>query len=231
VVVVSPTAAQPLLTPFGIDLKPYSRMDEFHEYGGTTSVARDLGVRGRIEVPLERRTAVATSYVAEVPGTSADAPRVLVWAPRKPADHVSSDVLAAVGRALAARHVPFVLVDYDDYLDRAGSIAAIRDALGERKIALVLVLERLDGTALRFTTPYGDLIPAMDLYAERAAARHEVTRSTATMSQLAERAPFIELKTVIISGNGGQGDVRPDASALIGYLAGRTALGADELLH
>jgi peptide/nickel transport system permease protein len=231
VIVVSPTAVQPLLTPYGIDLKQYSRVDAFREYGGMASVARDLGVRARVEVPLERRTAVATSYVAEVAGVAADAPRVLVWAPRKPADHPSADALAAVGRALAARKVPFILVDYDDFLDRAGTVAAIRAVLGDRRIALVLVLERLDGTALRFTTPYGDLIPAIDLYADRASARHEVTRATATMGQLAERAPFIDLKTVIIGGNGGQGDLRPDASALIGYLAGRIALGADELPH
>jgi hypothetical protein len=154
-----------------------------------------------------------------------------VWAPRKPADHPSADALAAVGRALAASKVPCILVDYDDFLDRAGTVAAIREVLGDRRIALVLVLERLDGTQLRFTTPYGDLIPAMDFYADKVSARHEVTRSTATLSQLADRAPFIELKTVIIGGNGGQGDLRPDASALIGYLAGRMTLRADELPH
>lgn len=229
VIVVSPTAIQPLLTPYGIDLGGFSRMDPFREYEGTTSVARDLGIRARVEVPLERRTATATSFIGEVAGVPHEAPHVLVWAPRKPADHPSADAVAAVAQALAARHVPFILVDYDDYLDRAGTIALMREALGDRQISLVIVLERLDGTALRFTTPYGDLIPAFDRYADEASARHEVTRSTATMGQLAERAPFIEIKTVIVGSNGGAGDLRPDASALIGYLAGRLALGAEEL--
>jgi ABC-type dipeptide/oligopeptide/nickel transport system permease subunit len=229
VVVVSPTAAQPLLSPFGIELKPFVDFDQLYEYSATASPARDLGVSARLEVPLEKRTAVSTSYIGEVAGVSADAPRILVWVPRKPADHRSADVAAALARSLAERRVPFVLVDYDDFLDRAGTIALIHDTLGARRLSLVLVVERLDGSALRFTTPYGDLIPMIDLYAEEAGARHEVTRDTATLGQLAERAPFIDVKTIVLTGNGGDGDLRPDAAALIGYLAGRLSLGAEEL--
>jgi hypothetical protein len=32
-----------------------------------------------------------------------------------------------------------------------------------------------------------------------------------------------------MNGSGGSGDHRPDAAALVGYLAGRAALGAEEL--
>jgi hypothetical protein len=46
---------------------------------------------------------------------------------------------------------------------------------------------------------------------------------------MSDLAPLLEFKTVIVSGNGGSGDLRPDAAALVGYLAGRLALGAEEL--
>ena len=100
---------------------------------------------------------------------------------------------------------------------------------GDRRIALVLVLDRLDGGALRVTTPNGDLILALDHYADRAGARHEVTRTTTPPSAMPDSVPFIDLKTVVLSGTGGDGDLRPDAAAFVGYLAGRLALGAEEV--
>jgi hypothetical protein len=69
----------------------------------------------------------------------------------------------------------------------------------------------------------------MDHYAEKAGARYEVTRTTPMASALADIAPFFDVKTVLVTGSGGDGDVRPDAAALVGYLAGRLALGAEEL--
>lgn len=114
-------------------------------------------------------------------------------------------------------------------MDSKANARAVADVLRDRRIALVVVLERLDGTALRFTTANGELIPALDLYAEKAAARHEVTRTTASATVVSEVAPLIELKTVVVTSTGGKGDLRADAAALVGYLAGRLALGAEEL--
>ena len=93
----------------------------------------------------------------------------------------------------------------------------------------VVVLDELQGSALKFVTPYGDLIPALDLYADKANARHEVTRTTELIGALSGVAPFVDLKTVVIKGSGTAGDLGPDAAALIGYLAGRQGARAEEL--
>ena len=230
VVVLDPVAAQGLLLPNGVDISQYYRFDEGGADRYKISPSRDLGVTARVEVPLERRSASITSLVGEVAGVSQDAERVMIWAPRRPdALHPSADVAAALARELASRRVPFIFVDFDPSIDPRANAQSIRDVLKDRRISLVVVLDHLDGSALRFATPYGDLIPMLDLYAEKADARHEVTRSTANIASLAGIAPFIEIKTVLVSGNGGEGDLRSDAAALVGYLAGRLALGAEEV--
>lgn len=231
VVVVSSAFANQLLAPLGLDVTPLLGWDVFGESAKhRTSGARDLGVTARVEVPLERQRAAATSLVAEVGGLSADTGRIVVWAVRKPtATNPAGTLLAALSRSLGTREVPLVFVDFDPSVDPVANAKAIREALGNRRIALVLVLDFLDGTALQFTTPYGDLIPAMNLYAEKADARFEPTRLTARVSALDEIAPFLDVKTVLVSGNGRFGDVRPDAAAVVGYIAGRLALGAKEL--
>ena len=94
-------------------------------------------------------------------------------------------------------------------------------------MVLVLVLDDFDGGVLRFTTANGDLIPALDLYAEKAGARFETTRQTAGIGDVLDPLPGI--KTVVIGARGDPGDARPDVTAVIGYLAGRLALGAPEL--
>jgi hypothetical protein len=134
-------------------------------------------------------------------------------------------VLAAVAHIAAARRAPFTFVEFDPQ----GDTAAVREALADRRVALVLVLGLLDGSALRFETANGDLIPAFDRYADDAGARHEVTRSTASAERMARLAPLPGSKTVFISGTGGDGDVTTDAAALLGYLAGRLELGAPEV--
>jgi ABC-type dipeptide/oligopeptide/nickel transport system permease subunit len=231
VVVVSSAVANQLLAPLGLDVTPLLGWDVFGDsVNHRTSGARDLGVTARVEVPLERQRAAVTSLVAEVDGLGADTGRIVVWAVRKPtATNPAGTLLAALSRSLGTREVPFVFVDFDPSVDPVANAKAIREALGDRRIALVLVLDFLDGTALQFTTPYGDLIPAMNLYAEKADARFEPTRLTARVSALDEIAPFLDVKTVLVSGNGRFGDVRPDAAALVGYIAGRHALGAEEL--
>jgi hypothetical protein len=230
VIALSPTVAQPMASSLGIDLSRFSRYDELREYDKTSTTARPLDTSARVEVPLERKAASTTSYMGEVAGLSVTTPRVLVWAPRRESPHAATDVLTAVARELGPRGVPFVFVDFDRSGQERQQVEGIRAALGTRTIALVVVLDWLDGSALRFTTPYGDLIPAFDHYADQAGARFALTRRTATISELAGIAPYIDLKTMVINGSGGsEGDMRPDAAALLGYLGGRLALGAEEL--
>src|SRR5688500_11003886 len=101
--------------------------------------------------------------------------------------------------------------------------------INERRIRLVVVLEKVYSTAQNFVKPHGDLIPALDLYAARSGARHEVTRTTAPLTALSGLAPLPDVPTVVVKGVGSFGDLREDAAALLGYLAGRLALGAEEL--
>jgi peptide/nickel transport system permease protein len=239
VVVVDPVAAFTLLAPTGLNISSYfqvrtSMLDLFDQYMGEQykrSPARELGVTARVEVPLARERALVTSYVGEVANAPADRGRVLVWSARSANEPNSPtrDVVAALARTFADRRVPFVFVDFDPAVDPKANANAIADVLKDRKIALVVVLDQLNGTALKFTTANGDLIAAVDLYAERAAARHELTRSTASAAVASDLSPLIDLKTVVVSGNGGAGDLRGDAAAFVGYLAGRLALGAEEL--
>jgi hypothetical protein len=230
VVVLGDAEARKLAEHLGIDLSPFFLFDERASERYKVSLSRDLGVTARVEVPLESQTARITSYVAEVADVPDSAGRIVVWSIRRPgAPHPATDVLAALGRLLGARRVPFVFVDFDPSLDPAANARSVGEVLQGRRIALVLVLDRLDGTALRFTTPHGELIPALDLYAERAGAAYRRTLDTARLAALDEVAPFVQVKTVLISGSGGEGDPRADAAALVGYLAGRLALGAVEL--
>jgi peptide/nickel transport system permease protein len=230
VFVVGDTEARRLAEPLGIDLSPFFRFDERGAARYKVSPSRDLGVTARVEVPLERQTATVTSYVAEIAGAPADAGRIVVWSPRRDrAPHPSADVLAALGRSLADRRVPVVLVDFDPAVNADTNAKLIGELLKDRRIELVVVLDRLDGPALRLTTPHGDLIPAFDLYAEKAGAPHVTTLTTPTIASIAHVAPFFDVKTVLVEGSGGEGDARADAAALVGYLAGRLALGAEEL--
>lgn len=230
VVILSEVAAKSLLDPLGLDLAPFYALDEYAHPRYRTSVARDLGVSARVEVPLRRETASVTSYVGEIPAAADDPGQVLVWSIRRPdAPHPAADVVAALAQALGPRKVPFVLVDFDPSIDARANARHVRDALGERRISLVVVLDGLEGAALRFTTPSGELIPALDLYAEKSGARYARTSTTARIGEVTGLAPFFDLKTVLIRGTGGEGDPRPDAAALIGYLAGRMALGAPEV--
>lgn len=230
VVALSTARATALVAPLGIDLTPFLGYDLPGTDTYTRSASRDLGITARVEVPLAQRSASVTSFVGEGPDVPTDAGRVLVWAVRKPgAANPAGDVLAALARAFDGRRAPFVFVDFDPSVDPKANAQIIGEVLKDRRITLVVVLDELDGSALRFTTPYGDLIPALDLYAEKAGARHEVTRTTATIAALLGIAPLLEVKTVLVRGNGGAGDLRPDAAALVGYLAGRFTLGAEEL--
>jgi peptide/nickel transport system permease protein len=231
VVILSGKAGTDLAATIGVDI-PTAFMDYEppNALAHTASLARDVGISARVEVPLARQANPVTSVMGEVPGVPGDIPRVLVWARRHTSTpHRPADVLAALARVVVPRGAPFIFVEFDP---AAGTGAVARDLaplLKERKIGLVIVLEQVDGTALNFVTPYGELIPAFDLYAARSGARHEVTRTTAPLSALSGLAPLADVPTVIVKGVGGFGDLRGDAVALLGYLAGRLALGAEEL--
>jgi len=225
VVVLDPTAARTLVAPLGLDLSPFLGYD----VRGTKwegSAARDLGTSARVAVPLREDTVTVQSLIGEVPDVPAATGRVVVWAPRNleatALDPARAEVLASVARLASARHAPFVFVDFDTHADTQ----AVRDVLKDRRVVLVLVLEEFKGGVLHFTTANGDLIPAIDLYAQKAGAQYEVTRQTAVLQLVG--APLPGVKTVAISADG-PGDARADAAALIGYLAGRLALGAPEL--
>jgi hypothetical protein len=120
---------------------------------------------------------------------------------------------------------------FDPAVDASTNARDVAAVLASRHVSLFLVIDALDGTALRFTTPFGDLIPALDRYAEISGAAFVSTRATASQSNWTwpGAAPYIEDRAVLITGTGGAGDPRPDAAALIGYIAGRRALGAEEM--
>jgi peptide/nickel transport system permease protein len=230
VVVLGTTAARQLTGALGLDINPLLGLDQAGGEITQRSMSRELGVIARVDVPLAATTASITSYVGEVEGAPRDAGRILVWVPRRSdAQRSSASVLAALARSLGDRRVPFILVDFDPAVDPIANTKRIGEELKDRRIALVVVLDRLDGAALRVTTSHGDLIPALDQYADKAGARHEVTRTTTPPSAMPDSVPFLDLTTVVLTGTGGDGDVRPDAAALVGYLAGRLALGAEEV--
>ena len=231
VVVLSGKAAASLATPLGLDLTPFMGFDEYGAFDGKASASRELGVTARVEVPLARQESRSTSYLAEVPNVPQQIPRVLVWSIRD-ADQTRDPAPAtdAVAELLGSRAAPFIFVDFDPTIDPRTSTRIVREAIGSRPIGLVVVLQGLVGKRLRFRSPSGELIPAFDLYAARAGARAAVTRDTAAIAELSNIAPFIDVRTILVTGDGdGVGDLRADAAAVLGYLAGRLALGAEEL--
>lgn len=231
VIAVTPDLADRVLASSGLSVAPFVGALDLGTAESRRSASRDLGPTARVDVPLARATAHVRTFAGEVGGVAADQGRIVVWAVRHASGPAAADVLVALAPELAPRHLPFVFVDFDPAVDaniNAGDVAA---ALAGKRIALMLVLDGLDGSALSFDTPYGDLVPAVDAYAENAGARYVVTRATESMARWTWPgiAPFISTKTVVIAAAGGHGDLRPDAAALIGYVAGRYALGAEEL--
>jgi hypothetical protein len=187
-------------------------------------------VTARVSVPLEKKETRSLSIAGQIAGAPADAAHVLVWTSRDGASPShAEDVLAGLAHALAPRRSPFIFVAFDPSGDARANKKLLMDALAGTDISLVLVLLDVDGDALEFATPNGDLIPALDQYADISGAPHAITRDTATVLALGESAPLPGVRTVLISGRGHEGDLRADAAALIGYLAGRLALGAEEL--
>ncbi len=231
VVVLDAARGKQLLAPLGIDITPLLGYDDFGSaaaHGRTLS--RELGVTARVSVPVRYATEDTTSYVG-VTGGPATEGQILIWAVRRPgAAHPSAAVLDQVAAALAGRSAPFIYVDFDPSVDPSANAKAVRDALGGRRIALVVALDRLDGGALKIVTPFGDLIPAFEQYAQAIGIPHTSGRTTPSVAVLGDSAPLLGVRTVLLQGDGnGAADLRPAAARLLGYLAGRVALGAEEV--
>ena len=197
-----------------------------------TSLARDLGARAHVDLQVARVTATPTSLVGVTPGEPA---RVLIWVVT-PATRGSSrpatDALAAFIRSLAGRTgAGLAIVAFDRRADAIGNARAIAELLGRTRWDTIVVLDDLEGGRLRFDTIYGDLIPMFDQYASRSGARAAITRGGSNPEQWSwpGMEAFPKSRAVIVRATGEDGDVRPDVAALLGYIAGRDALGAPEL--
>lgn len=244
VIVLSLGAAERILGPFGVSPTAiWDRLGPNVGFGGTQTrmvesndpiwqrtLARDLGVRAHLTLPVDRVTGTSRSLV----GTTGASPRILMWAVT-PGTRLSSrpalDALSGTIRALKDRtgeEIAFVV--FDRTADPLGNARQIAEYLGRTTWDLIVVLNDLMGERLRFETQSGDLIPAFDEYARLSGARAEVTRGSApddfTWPGI---QAFPKSRSVVVSGTGGEGDLRADTAALLAYVAGRDALGAPEL--
>jgi hypothetical protein len=229
---VSPTAIQDRVNTNAVPNRGPGQLIRFDDPLGQTSLARDLGVRAHVEVPIARVTATPRSLVGITPG---DPARVLIWVVT-PATRGSSrpatDALAALLRSLAGRSgTGLAIVAFDRTADALGNARAVADVLGRARWDTIVVLDDLDGERLRFDTIYGDLIPMFDHYASRAGARGAITRRISNPEQFAwpGMEAFPGSRATVVRATGENGDVRGDVAALLGYIAGRDALGAPEL--
>lgn len=234
VVILSTAAANRLLSGTGIQLTDRSGVLSSDAAETKTSAARDLGVIAHIEVPVARQSAHVSSIVGEVADLDPATPRMVVWCVRHAdAGNACSDVASALAREVSGRRVPFVFVDFDPSIDPNANALAVAEILRSRRIGLMVVIDGLDGSALKFTTPFGDLVAAFDLYADRAGARYMTTRGTLKIDfwEWPGSRAYAETRAVLVQPTGPSGDLRPDAAALLGYVAGRYAAGAEELVR
>jgi len=207
------------------------------------SLAAPLPMTGRVAVPVAAVTTVSRSMVALTPAP-AGAHRLVVWAVApSPIDgsRSAADALAAVVRGLAGSALPpLALVLFDPGGDATANAKAVRVTIGMAPLDVVIAIDTLAGSALRFTTAYGDLVGAFDAYAVRTGAAAVRTDTTLDPDSAAGGdliAPlglgaFGDVHWVLIRGAGRAAagtDRRPDAAAVVGYAIGRYAAGALEL--
>jgi peptide/nickel transport system permease protein len=247
VIVLSLRAAERLLGPLGIsptaiwDAMPVNtvisgargqKLVQSDDTISLRSLARDLGSRARVELPISRVTTTARSLVGVTPGEPA---RVLIWAvlpATRGSSQPATDALAAMVRSLADRSgAGLAVVAFDRSVDPKGNARAVADLLGRTSWDTIVVLDDLDGERLRFDTIHGDLIPMFDEYAKRSGARAAITRgiSNPEASAFLGMEAFPKSRWLAVRATGDGGDLRADAAALLGYIAGRDALGAPEL--
>jgi len=238
-------AADRILAPIGVRASDIFRSQSTGEltYTSGRSFAAPLPATGRVEVPVAAVTTASRSLVALTPAP-AGAHRLVVWAvapSRADGSRGAADVLAAIVRALAGRALPpLALVLFDPGGDSQANAKAVRATFGTTQLDVVIVLDTLAGSALRFTTAYGDLVGAFDAYAVRTGASAVHTDMTLDPDTAAAGDLMVplglgalgDIHWVLIRGLGRAvdgTDLRDDAAAVVGYAIGRYAAGAPEL--
>ena len=209
------------------------------------SLARELPDRAHLELPIGPVSTSSHSLVALTPAP-AGVHRLIIWAvapSRATGSRSAADALSALVRALDGHPTPpLALVVFDPRGDPVANAKAVRAALGPTVIDDVFAIESLGGTRLRFLTTYGDLVPAIDVYAERVGAAFVRTANglpldtpaTGDLMNAAGLSVFTDEHWVLIGGQGPVTDVddlRDDAAALLAYVVARYADHAPELVR
>ncbi len=209
------------------------------------SLARELPDRARLELPIAPVSTSSHSLVALTPAP-AGVHRLIIWAvapSRVTGSRSAADALSALVRVLVGRPTPpLAFVIFDPRGDPVANAKAVRAALGSTVIDDVFAIESLGGTRLRFSTTYGDLVPAIDVYAERVGAAFVRTANglpidtpaTGDLMNAAGLSVFTDEHWVLISGQGSvtdADDLRDDAAALLAYVVARYADHAPELVR
>lgn len=244
---LTPAAADRILGPAGISASAILRGQLQGETDRTrgASMARDLASRAHLELPIGPVTETSRSLVALTPG-SAGSHRLVIWAVAPSlatGSRSAADALVAVVRSLGGQARPaLAFVVFDPRGDPLANAIAVRATLGSAVIDDVLAIESLGGPALRFSTTYGDLVPAVDAYAaavgasaaRTAAALSPGAAETGDLMQAAGLSVFTQEHWVLVSGQGpvtDSNDLRADAAAVIAYAIGRYARQAPELVR
>jgi peptide/nickel transport system permease protein len=247
VFLVSAAVADRLLAPIAVRASDILRAQAQGDVTTTNgrSMAQELPERAHVELPIAEVAASSHSLVALTAG-SAGSHRLVIWAVAPSAvtgSRSAADVLSAIVRTLAGRDSPaLAFVLFDPRGDPAANAKAVRAVLGSTVIDDVVAIESLGGTTLRFSTVYGDLVPAIDEYAARVGARASRTAGalnpaapeTGDLMRSAGLTPFTDDHWVLISGQGpvtDEGELREDAAAVVGYIVARYADRAPELVR
>ena len=244
---ITTDAADRILAPVGIRATDILRAQLQGDVGATSgrSMARELPDRAHIELPIAPVSVASRSLVALTPAPEG-AHRLVIWAvapSRSTSSRSAADALTALVRVLAARQAPaLAFVVFDPRGDPFANAKAVRAALGSTPIDDVFAIESLGGTRLRFSTSYGDLVPAIDSYAEQVGAPFVRTANslpldtpaTGDLMSAAGLSVFTAEHWVLISGQGpvtDASDLRGDAAAVLAYVVSRYADRAPELVR
>jgi peptide/nickel transport system permease protein len=244
---VTPAVADRLLEPVAISATDILRAQLQGDTAATSgaSLARDLPGRAHVELQIAPVSTSSRSLVALTPAP-AGAHRLVVWAvapSRSTGSRSAADALTALVRALAGPPMPpLAFVVFDPRGDPVANATAVRAVLGSTVIDDVFAVESLGGARLRFATTYGDLVPALDVYAERVGASFVRTANglspdspaTGDLMSAAGLSVFADTHWVLISGQGpvtDGADLRADAAAVLAYAVARYSERAPELVR
>jgi len=244
---ITTEAADRLLEPAGIRATDILRAQLQGDVAATSgrSLARELPGRAHVELPIAPVSTSSHSLVALTP-VAAGVHRLVIWAvapSRATGSRSAADALSALVRALAGRPTPpLAFVVFDPRGDPLANAKAVRAVMGSTVIDDVFAIESLGGTRLRFSTTYADLVPAIDVYAERVGAAFVRTANglpldtpaTGDLMNAAGLSVFTDDHWVLISGQGpvtDADDLRDDAAAVLAYVVARYADHAPELVR